>query len=81
MTNDEGTKLSGIAAGATKVAKSDTNGNVKINDVETVVYTLPSDVVRGQIATTPEVTEMLNGFLLLRSNYIWRGDILRANAF
>ena len=60
MTNDEGTKLSGIAAGATKVAKSDTNGNVKINDVETVVYTLPSDVVRGQIATTPEVTEMLN---------------------
>lgn len=60
MTNDEGTKLSGIAAGATKVAKSETNGNVKINDVETVVYTLPSDVVRGQIATTPEVTEMLN---------------------
>ena len=60
MTNVEGTKLSGIAAGATKVAKSDTNGNVKINDVETVVYTLPSDVVRGQIATTPEVTEMLN---------------------
>ena len=60
MTNDEGTKLSSIAAGATKVAKSDTNGNVKINDVETVVYTLPSDVVRGQIATTPEVTEMLN---------------------
>ena len=60
MANDEGTKLSGIAAGATKVAKSETNGNVKINDVETVVYTLPSDVVRGQIATTPEVTEMLN---------------------
>lgn len=60
MTNAEGTKLSGIAAGATKVAKSETNGNVKINDVETVVYTLPSDVVRGQIATTPEVTEMLN---------------------
>lgn len=60
MTNGEGTKLSGIAAGATKVAKSNTNGNVKINDVETVVYTLPSDVVHGQIATSPEVTEMLN---------------------
>lgn len=60
MTNAEGTKLSGIAAGATKVAKSNTNGNVKINDVETVVYTLPSDVVHGQIATSPEVTEMLN---------------------
>ena len=31
MTNDEGTKLSGIAANATKVEKSNTNGNVKIN--------------------------------------------------
>ena len=60
MTNDEGTKLSAIAAGESKVANSDTNSNVNINDVETVVYTLPSDVVRGQIATTPEVTEMLN---------------------
>lgn len=60
MTDDEGTKLSGIAAGATKVAKSDTNGSVKINDVDTVVYTLPGDVVRGSIANSAEVTEMLN---------------------
>lgn len=60
MTNEEGTKLSGIATGATKVEKSGTNGNVKINGAETVVYTLPGDVVHGQIATSTEVSEMLN---------------------
>ena len=60
MTNDEGTKLSGIAANATKVEKSNTNGNVKINGSEIVVYTLPGDVVRGSIASGPEVSEMLN---------------------
>lgn len=35
------TKLDGIATGATKVEKSTTNGNVKINGAETVVYTHP----------------------------------------
>jgi len=60
MTNAEGTKLNGITANATKVEKSNTNGNVKINGAETVVYTLPQDVVKGQIATSQEVTEMLN---------------------
>lgn len=60
MTDAEGTKLSDIAAGATKVEASTTNGNVKINDVEVAVYTEPSDVVHGAIATDTEVTEMLN---------------------
>lgn len=60
MTNDEGTKLSGIAANATKVEKSNTNGNVKINGSEIVVYTLSGDVVRGSIASGSEVSEMLN---------------------
>ena len=60
MTNDEGTKLSGIAANATKVEKSNINGNVKINGSEIVVYTLPGDVVRGSIASGSEVSEMLN---------------------
>ena len=59
MTDDEGTKLAGMAEGATKVEKSDTNGNVKINGTETVVYTLPEDVVHGSMATDDEVTEML----------------------
>ena len=60
MTDAEGTKLNGIAANATKVEKSNINGNVKINGAETVVYALPQDVVKGQIATSQEVTEMLN---------------------
>lgn len=32
--------------GYTKVESSSTNGNIKINDVETPVYTLPNDVAR-----------------------------------
>ncbi len=36
------TKLEGIAANATKVEGSQTNGNIKINNVETNVYTLPN---------------------------------------
>ena len=34
-------KLNGITAGATKVEKSTTNGNIKINGAETSVYTHP----------------------------------------
>ena len=60
MTDAEGTKLGGVAEGATKVEASETNGNVKINGVDTKVYTEPSDVVHGTVATDSEVTEMLN---------------------
>lgn len=60
MTDAEGTKLGGVAEGATKVEASETNGNVKINGVDTKVYTEPTDVVHGAIATDTEVTEMLN---------------------
>ena len=59
MTDAEGTKLGDIAEGATKVEKSATNGNVKINGVETVVYTEPSDVIRGTVASDEDVTAML----------------------
>lgn len=44
------TKVEGIAEGATKVEASATEGNIKINGVETAVVT---------IATDAEVTEML----------------------
>ena len=37
-------KLSGITTGATKVDPSVVNGNIRINNVETTVYTLPDDV-------------------------------------
>lgn len=36
------TKLEGITTGATKVEKSTTNGNVKINSIETTVYSHPT---------------------------------------
>lgn len=36
------TKLAGVSAGANKVEASETNGNIKIDGVETVVYTHPA---------------------------------------
>ena len=50
----------GVYGVQAKVEKSNTNGNVKINGSEIVVYTLPGDVVRGSIASGSEVSEMLN---------------------
>lgn len=40
-TTEEATKLNGISNGATKTEASQTNGNVKIDNVETNVYTHP----------------------------------------
>lgn len=51
MTDAEGTKLAGVAEGATKVEASLTEGNIKVNGVEVTVV---------NIATDAEVTEMLN---------------------
>ena len=45
MTDEEGTKLDGIAEGATKVEASATNGNIKVNGEEKTVYTLPETVL------------------------------------
>ena len=50
MSKEHFAKVEGITAGATKVEASQTQGNVKINDVETPVVT---------IATDDEVAEML----------------------
>ena len=60
MTNAEGEKLGKVAEEATKVEASETNGNIKVNGIEQVVYTEPADVVHGAIATEAEVNEMLN---------------------
>ena len=59
MTDAEGTKLGGIAANATKVEKSVTNGNIKINGTETQVYKEPEDVIHGAIASSEEISAML----------------------
>lgn len=45
-TTAEKTKLSGVAANATKVEASTANGKVKINGTETTVYTLPETVIQ-----------------------------------
>lgn len=59
MTDAEDTKLGGIAANATKVERSATNGNVKINGTETQVYKEPEDVIHGAIASSGEISAML----------------------
>ena len=43
MSSTDKLKLDGIANNATKVESSPTNGNIKINGVETNVYTHPSN--------------------------------------
>lgn len=59
MTNAEGEKLKGISAGATKTATSETNGHITIDGVDTTVYTEPSDVIHGTVASDEDVTAML----------------------
>ena len=59
-TTAEKNKLAGIQTGATKVEASSTNGHIKIDGTDTTVYTLPSDVLTGSVATDTEVTTMLN---------------------
>ena len=45
MSSADFNKLAGISLQAKKVEASQTNGNIKIDDVETIVYTLPNTVV------------------------------------
>lgn len=49
MAAADKSKLDGIAAAATKTAASSTNGNIKNNDVEVVVYTHPATHAPGII--------------------------------
>ena len=44
IADTEITRLAGMSTGANKVEASETNGNIKIDGTETVVYTLPTDV-------------------------------------
>lgn len=54
MTAAQAEKLAGITAGANKVEASNTNGNIKIDTVETTVYDVDLDT-----ATDAEVAEMM----------------------
>lgn len=57
-TTNEKTKLAGVKTGANKVEAS-TNGKIKIDGVDTTVYTLPTNVIQGAVATDAEITELL----------------------
>lgn len=59
MTAADKSKVDGIAAGATKVETSQTNGNVKINGSETVVYTHPT---AGANTSKGDTTPQTPGF-------------------
>lgn len=61
MTETEGTKLAAIAEGATKVAGSNTNGSIKINDADTVVYTHPTSAAGAQASGLYKITTDANG--------------------
>lgn len=54
MTAAQAEKLAGITEGANKVEASTTNGNIKIDNVETQVYNLSADT-----ATDAEVAEVI----------------------
>lgn len=75
MTSDERTKLSGISAGANKTESSTTNGNIKIDGVEQVVYTHPT-------GTNPHGTTKADvglGNVENKSSATIRGEITSAN--
>ena len=61
ISTEEKEKLEGIAENATKVEKSEKNGNIKINGEEVQVFA-------HEVATDAEVTEMLNEVFNAASN-------------
>ena len=63
LTEDQTNKLNTIAANATKVEKSDVNGVVKINGVDTTVYTHPT--VTSVEASACKVGKDGNGHVVL----------------
>lgn len=52
-------KLNAVAENATKTEKSNTNGNIKINGVETVVYTHPTGAGNNHIPTGGKAGQVL----------------------
>ena len=52
-------KLNGIAEGATKVEKSSTNGNIKVNGTETQVYAHPTGAGNEHLPTGGTVGQVL----------------------
>lgn len=59
MSSSDKTKLDSVTADATKVEDSETNGNIKINDVETVVYTHPTTAGNKHIPSGGAANQVL----------------------
>lgn len=59
MSAADKTKLESISADATKVEKSSTNGNIKIDGTETVVYTHPTTAGNKHIPTGGAANQVL----------------------
>lgn len=66
--------MAGIAQGATKVEKSDVNGNIKINGQETVVYTHPAG--SAVEAGFKKVGSDVNGHVVMGGN-VTKEDITK----
>lgn len=61
FTTELKNKVNGIFSNATRVEASSTNGSIKINGVDTVVYALPDTVLQvSDIADDASIMEMLN---------------------
>jgi hypothetical protein len=58
MSSTDKTKLDGIATSATNVASSITNGNIKINGIETTVYTLPASITSSTSGNAATATKL-----------------------
>ena len=68
------TKVNGMQDGATKVAKSSTNGNILINGAQTVVYTHPNSGATA--GTYNKVTVNAQGHVTSGSNVTdWTGTV------
>lgn len=74
MSMGDFAKLQGIAAQATKVENSETNGNIQINDVETPVYVHPTVTAGALGAGLYKITTDGNGHVTLGTKVV-KGDI------
>ena len=74
MSKGDFAKLQGIAAQATKVENSETNGNIQINDVETPVYVHPTVTAGALGAGLYKITTDGNGHVTLGTKVV-KGDI------
>lgn len=70
MSKEDFAKLQGVAAQATKVENSETNGNIQINDVETPVYVHPSVTAGALGAGLYKITTDGNGHVTLGTKVV-----------